>query len=132
MKYPRLSDKQDLRRKLMDEDIASLKVSYAKDHPFKGTSYRQWAMGKASELGVSDGTIFYHTNDSYNAKMKAKNAKAHSKVADPKDYARHRAQESKRRVERWDRNSDLREWHYRVSAKNEKRVQRKTVLGKPL
>ena len=77
MKYPRLSDRQDLRRKLMDKDIASLKVAHAKDYPFKGISYRKWTMAKASELGVSPATICYHTNPNYQAKMKAKNSKAH-------------------------------------------------------
>ena len=132
MKYPKLSDKQDLRRKLMDKDISSLKVSYAKDYPFKGMSYRKWAIGKASELGVSSATIYYHTDVSYQAKMKAKNAKAHSKANDLKDYEAHRTAEIKHRKDRWDRNPKLREWNYQISAKNEKRSNRKTVLGKPL
>jgi len=132
MKYPKLSDKQDLRRKLMDKDITFLKVSHAKDYPFKGTSYRQWAMGKASVLGVSPATIYYHTDASYQSKMKAKNAKAHSKEKDLEDYEHNRAKEIQLRMNRWARNPALREWHYIVSAKNEKRSQRKTVLGKTL
>ena len=132
MKYPKLSDKQDLRRKLMDEDIASLKVSYANDYPFHGTSYRQWAIAMAAEFGVSPATIYYHTDASYQAKMKAKNAKVHSKAADPADYALHRAAEIRHRMNRWHRNPALREWHYQVSAKNDKRTKRKTVLGQPL
>jgi len=131
MKYPKLSDKQDLRRKLMDEDIASLKIAHAKDYPFHGTSYYQWKVAKALEFGVSSFTIYYHTDPNFQAKIKAKNAKAHSK-ANMDDYENHRATESKRRVERWSRNPDLREWHYQVSAKNEKRTKRKTVLGQPL
>ena len=132
MKYPKLSDKQDLRRKLMDKDIESLKVSHAKDYPFTGISYHKWSMAKASEYGVSSATIQYHTDASYRAKMKAKNAKAHSKANDLKDYEAHRAAEIKQRLNRWNRNPDLRAWHYKVSAKNEKRAKRKTVLGEPL
>jgi|6_EtaG_2_1085325.scaffolds.fasta_scaffold01456_1 hypothetical protein len=132
MKYPKLSDKQDLRRKLMDKDIASLKVAHAKDYPFKGMSYRKWAIAKASELGVSPATIYYHTDASYQAKMRVKNAKAHSKAHNPEDYQAHRSNEIKSRMSRWHRNPALREWHYNVSAKNEKRSQRKTVMGKPL
>jgi len=132
MKYPKLVDKNDLRRKLLDSDIASLKVTYVKAYPFKGTSYRQWAIAQASALGVSPSTIYYHTDASYQAKMKAKNAKAHSKTRDIEDYEAHRAAEIQQRMNRWGRNPDLREWHYQVSAKNEKRSQRKTVLGKAL
>ena len=132
MKYPKLADKNDLRRKLMDEDIACLKTSYTKDYPFKGSSYRQWAMAQASELRVSEATIYYHTNPDYQAKMKTKNARAHSKAHDLEDYEAHRAAEIQLRMRRWDRNPDLREWHYNVSAKNEKRAKRKTVMGKPL
>ena len=131
MKYPRLADKQDLRRKLMDEDIVDLKAEYAGTYPFRGSSYRRWAIAKGSKLGVSLTTIYYHTNPSYQAKMKAKNAKAHSKV-NMSDYEAHRASETKRIVERWDRNPALREWHYMQSAKHEKRTKRKTVMGKPI
>jgi|TARA_R110000824_G_scaffold92059_2_gene223579 hypothetical protein len=130
MKYPRLSDKQDLRRKLMDADIASLKVAYAV-RPTE-ISERQWRIKMALSLGVSPSTIAYHTNPDYRAKMLVKNRKAHSKAVDPEDYARHRAEEIKHRQNRLERNPDLREWHYQVSAKNEKRTQRTTVLGKPL
>ena len=131
MKYPRLSDQQDLRRKLMDEDIEALKISYASDYPFHGTSYHQWKVAKAAEYGVSPSTIYYHTDASNQAKVKRKNANAHSK-ANMDDYENHRASESKRRVERWSRNPDLREWHYQVSAKNDKLRKRKTVFVKPL
>lgn len=131
MKYPKLSDKNDLRKKLMDADVSDLKASYAKAYPFVGTSYRQWRLGKASEYGVSPSTIQYHTDDKYQLMMKAKNAKAHSKD-DIADYRRHRAMESSRRVERWSRNPKLREWHYVTSARNDKRANRKSVLGKPL
>mgnify|MGYP004452378005 CR=1 FL=1 len=130
MKYPKLADKNDLRRKLMDKDIASLKVAYTQ-RP-KAISERQWRIKMAKALGVSPATVQYHTDLEYQGKMKAKNAKAHSKTNDPEDYARHREQEIKRRVERWSRNPALREWHYRTSAKNEKRTNRKTVLGKEL
>jgi hypothetical protein len=129
MRYPRLADKQDMRRKLMESDIEYLKLAYAQRPP--SISNRQWYMAMASEYGVSPSTIQYHTDMSYQANMKAKNAKAHSKI-DMADYERHRANESKRRVERWSRNSQLREWHYVTSARNEKRVVRKTVLGKLL
>ncbi|PHQ84127.1 MAG: hypothetical protein COB65_06305 [Thalassobium sp.] len=129
MKYPKLVDKNDLRRKLMDKDIASLQIAHAKK-PI-AVSARQWRIKMAKTLGVSPATVQYHTDPDYQAKMKAKNAKAHSKD-NPEDYANHRAQESKRRVERWDRSPDLREWHYVISAKNEKRTVRKTVLGKEL
>lgn len=131
MKYPRISDSQDLRRKLLDKDIVALKAAYTLDYPFQGSSYRKWVIAKASELGVSPSTVYYHTDASYQAKMKAKNAKAHSK-ADMADYVAHRAAEIKRRVGRWDRNPALREWHYQVSAKAQKRGKRKTVMGKPI
>ena len=71
----------------------------------------------------------YHTDENYQALMKAKNAKAHSKD-NMEDYERHRSQEIKRRVERWGRNPKLRAWHYEVSARNEKRTPRKTSLGR--
>jgi|TARA_R110000824_G_scaffold92463_3_gene224328 hypothetical protein len=131
MKYPQLTDRQDLRRKLLDADIANLKTSYAMDYPFAGSSYRQWYIARASEYGVSAGTIQYHTNMAYQAQMKAKNAKAHSK-ANMADYEAHRATEMVNRMERWGRNPKLREWHYNLSAKNEKRAVRKTVMGKPI
>lgn len=131
MKYPKLLDKNDLRKKLMDSDVTNLKVSYANAYPFIGTSYRQWRLGKAGEYNVSPATIQYHTDEKYQALMKAKNAKAHSKD-DMADYEQHRQMESNRRVERWSRNPKLREWHYIISANNEKRTPRKSVLGKPL
>ena len=106
MRYPRLADKQDMRRKLMESDIEYLKLAYAQRPP--SISNRQWYMAMASEYGVSPSTIQYHTDMSYQANMKAKNAKAHSKI-DMADYERHRANESKRRVERWSRNSQLRD-----------------------
>jgi hypothetical protein len=132
MKYPPLPDKDDLRKKLMDSDIASLKAGYAQAFPFSGSSYRQWMLAKAEEYGVSHSTIQYHTNDSYRAKMKAKNASAHSKAHDLQDYEAHRAGEMNLRMLRWERNPLLREWHYEVSARNEKRSKRKTSLGRPL
>jgi len=132
MKYPRLADRQDLRRKLMDTDIASLKTDYARDYPFRGTSARQWYIARASEYGVSPSTIQYHTDMDYQAQMKAKNAKSHSKANDLAGYEAHRAAEMVNRIDRWARNPKLREWHYNVSAKNEKRVVRKLVMGKPI
>lgn len=131
MKYPKLVDKDDLRRKLMDKDVVALKVSYAKASPFVGSNYNQWRLVKAHEYGVSPATIQYHTDDNYQARQKAKNANAHSKD-NVEDYENHRAKESRRRVERWGRNPKLRQWHYEVSARNEKRAKRKSVLGEPL
>ena len=113
----------------MDQDIVDLKAEYTEAYPFRGTSYRQWAIAKGSKLGVSLTTIYYHTNPSYQAKMKANNAKAHSK-ADMEDYVAHRAYEARLRVERLDRNPALREWTYRLAAKY--RLNRKTCLGKPI
>ena len=129
MKYPRLEDKDDLRKKLMDHDVEELKIGYANAYPFEGSSYRKWRLVKAHEYGVSPSTIQYHTDDDYQAKQRAKTAKAHSKD-NMEDYERHRSQEIKRRVERWGRNPKLRAWHYEVSARNEKRTPRKTSLGR--
>ena len=145
MKYPKLTPDQDLRRKLMDEDIADIRQAYEDALPFPsksevlralGTGHameseHRWMRDVAEMYGVSYSTISYYVNDEYHAKMLTKNAKAHNK-ANMDDYEAHRAAEVKRRVERWDRNDDLREWHYRVSAKHEKRAKRITVLGKPL
>ena len=101
----------------MDQDIVDLKAEYTAAYPFRGSSYRRWAIAKASELGVSPTTIYYHTNASYQAKMKAKNAKNHSK-ADMADYEAHRAAEMKRRVERWNRNPALRTYNKSLVAKH--------------
>ena len=145
MKYPRLSDKQDLRRKLLYADIADIRKAYDDACPFptkselmrrrhrgeEVESLRQWLTEIAEIYAVSVSTIKYYTDDQYNEQMKAKNAKAHSKV-DLADYEAHKAAEIKNRMNRWQRNAALREWHYRISAKNEKRRPRYTVMGKPL
>ena len=146
MKYPKLPPEQDLRRKLMDDEIEQIRQAYRDALPFPDKSEAarsrnlgyplqtrtSWLQMMADMWDVSWGTIYYYVDDEYRAKMKAKNAKAHSKAKDLKDYEAHRAAEIKHRVERWKRNDDLREWHYRVSAKNEKRRPRYTVRGKPL
>lgn len=109
MDYPKLTDKQDLRRKLMDTDIAALQAAYTRDYPFE-VSYRQWAIGQARSLDIHFATVYYYTNDSYRAKMMAKNVKAHSKANDPVDYAKHRATEIRSRAARRKRNPALVAW----------------------
>ena len=106
MKYPRLKDTQDLRRKLMDTDIADIQTAY-RIRP-DGISDHGWYGQMASIYGVDRNTIKYYCDMDYQAKMKAKNANAHSK-ADMDDYIAHRDAEVKRRVGRWNRNPSLRQ-----------------------
>ena len=89
-------------------------------------------MRLAEKYGVHFSTIRYYTNKNYQLKMKIKNAKNHTKQKNIQDYINHRKKESKLRVERWKRNPALREWHYIMSAKNEKRSKRITSLGKKI
>ena len=145
MKYPRLPENVDLRKKLMASDIADIQKAYEDALPFptqsevmkkrkmgiEVQSKTQWINEIMELYGVSYHTVYYWTNTEYREYKMEQNAKAHSK-ADLEDYEKHRAIEIKRRVERWSRNSELREWHYQTSARNEKRAVRHTVMGKPL
>jgi len=146
MKYPKLHETSDLRKKLMAQDIADIRRAYEQALPFHTKSEimkrrqsglevhskAQWISQIMEMYQVSYHTIYYWTHDDYRAEKMIKNAKAHSKENGIEDYERHRAKESKRRVERWARNASLREWHYVTSARNEKRSNRKTVSGKPI
>ena len=145
MKYPRLPDALDRRRKLMDTDIADIRLAYAEASPFpskrelmmrrltgeKVQSESQWIAEVMEMYLVSYATVYYWTHDESRTAQRLKNAKVHSKV-DMVDYAKHRALEMKARVARWKRYDPLKEWQYTTSARNEKRASRKTVMGKPI
>ena len=146
VKYPTLPEEKDLRRKLMQKDIKEIQGDYKKYSPFPSKSEvmkrrsngeevmseSQWISGMSDTYGVSNHTIYYYIHDDYRKYKKLVNAQAHSKSKDLEDYEKHRNKENNRRVDRWNRHPKLREWHYIISAKNEKRGKRKTVLGKPI
>jgi len=85
----------------------------------------------AQAYSVSCHTIYYWIKDTYREHKREQNAAAHSKE-NMDDYKKHKADELRRRAERWKRYDPQRVWHARTSARNEKRAKRRTVLGEPL
>ena len=145
MKYPKLPEELDLRKKLLSQDIKDIQQAYMSALPFPPQgelararredpsvqSKRQWILDIAQMYGVSAHTIYYWTHDDYRAMKMLKNAKAHSK-ANLEDYEAHRAAEIKGRARRMKTNPKLADYHAVQSAKNERRSNRQTVKGTPL
>ena len=143
--YPRLPEELDLRKKLLAADIEVIRREFHERGPYhirseitrrvrKGlpwNSETQVMLDLAQRYGVSYHTIYYWVKDEYREYKRGQNTKVHSKE-DRDDYVKHRALESKKRVERWKRYSPQWRWHARVSARSETRCKRRTVLGEPL
>ena len=132
MKYPRLKDKDNLSRKLTDEDIKHIQEDFQQNFgKYSPTSIRNKL---AQQYHVSYATIYYWTNDKFREEKRKKDNPYWSQLKD-KDYQKwhdHKVQEINRRRNRMLRNPDLKLWNEVISAKNEKRVKRKTVRKKPL
>ena len=107
---------RDRRYKVTPEIISSMKEMRA-----SGYSYR--IIGEFH--GVSGATALYWIDDSQRAKQRAKNAKR--KYA-PGDRQRIGRDMEKRRIN-WKKDPDMRLRHTIQSAKDEKRIKRKTVKG---
>jgi len=146
MKYPRLPEKLDLRKKLMAQDIADIQQAYAEAMPFptksevmkrrhaglETLSESQWIAEIMEMYQVSYHTVYYWTHDEYRDEKMLKNAKAHGKTKDLEDYEAHRANEIRARARRMKLHPDLGDYHAVQSATNEKRSQRHTCKGRPL
>jgi hypothetical protein len=145
MKYPKLPESLDLRKKLMAQDIADIQRAYKEASPFPSQSEcakrrrlglavqseSQWITKMMEVYQVSYHTIYYWVRDDYREYKRGKNAKAHSK-ADLKDYRKHVANELEYRRARWNRFPAQWDYHTVQSAKNEKRTNRYTVHGQTL
>ena len=133
MKYPKLKDKDNLSRKLTDEDIKNIRKFFEREikRGYVATSIRNRL---AQEYKVSYATIFYWTNDKHREQKREKDNKYWGKMKEvnPEKWYLHKKQEIARRRNRMIRNPELKLWNEVVSAKNDKRINRKTVKGKPL
>lgn len=140
MKYPRLPENLDLRKKLLAKDIEEMQAEWPSLVSEKGHSKRSASIFLAGRYGVSPSTILYHCDEVYRVQMMAKNAKAHAKSIGLADYEAHRTKEVENRQRRIKRNPSLRLYHDVQSAKNEHRLRkdgvtplkRHTVKGIPL
>lgn len=134
MKYPRLKDEDNLAKKLTTEDVTQIQEQYnmlIQTSKLSKTNIRNML---AQQYKVSYATIYYWTNDSYRTE-KRKHDNTYWTEMKNKDYDKwhqHKVREIQLRKERMKRNPDLKLWHEVTSAKNEKRVKRKTVKGKTL
>lgn len=107
---------RDRRYKVDDEMIRSMRIMRA-----TGASYR--AIGEAH--GVSGATALYWIDDAQRAKQRTKNAK---RRYSPSDTQRIQRDQNKRK-ENWKADPEMRLRHTIQSAKDEKRVKRKSVKG---
>lgn len=145
MNYPRLPENLDLRRKLLQSDIFSIREQFEARRPYHTkaeisrrrslglpwNSERQALLDLAGKYCVSYHSIYYWVKDGYRDRKRAYNAESHSKANLP-DYEAHRAKEIRNRAARFRRYKPQGEWHAVVSALNEKRHTRHTVRGKAL
>ena len=133
MKYPRLPDADNLSRKLSQQHVDEIQQTYQQQlsQGYTPTSIRNRL---AQHYNVSYATIYYWTSDKYRQEKRSKNNAYWSeiKTRDHQKWLQHKTQEIQRRKKRMERNPQLKLWHEVVGAHNEKRVQRKTVKGKPL
>lgn len=147
MKYPKLPEELDLRKKLLAQDILDIRIAYEKAEPsfpkslselmkrrrLEGLgvqSETQWINEIAEMYEVSYATVYYWIKDDSRAKQRLKNAQNHKR--DSFDYERHVAREIVNRKKRWQRYSPLWDYHALQAAKNEKRSKRLTYKGKAL
>lgn len=145
MRYPRLPEELDLRKKLTAEDIVDIQQAYEDAAPFPSRSEvmkrrhlgldtqseSQWIKEIMEMYDISYHTVYYWTHDEYRAAKMLKNAKAHSK-ADMKDYEDHRAKEIIGRAKRRKINSALVDYMAVQAAMHEKRSKRHSYKGIPL
>lgn len=133
MKYPRLKDKDNLSRKLLDKDIQNIREFFNQQlkEGHTATSIRNLL---ARKYKVSYTTIFYWSNDKHRQEKRKKDNVywGNMEKVDPEKWYLHKKQEIARRRNRMVRNPELKTWNEVVSAKNEKRYKRKTVKGKAL
>jgi len=132
MKYPRLPEKLDLRKKLMAQDIADIQQAYAEALPFPTRSEilrrrnlklgsvqskTQWIHEIMEIYDVSFHTVYYWTHDEYRAEKMLINAKR-----------KHEYEESRKRqrIEAFKRFPLQYEFNKVLSAKWEKRTRRHT------
>lgn len=147
MKYPRLPEGLDLRKKLMAQDIAAIQQAYAEASPFptkselmkrrlagiETQSKTQWIREMMEMYQVSFHTVYYWTHDEYRASKMLKNAKAHNKAdISPEDYKAHGEHRKKSRLLAFQRFPLQKDFHALTSAKSEKRSKRYTYKGKPI
>ena len=133
MKYPRLKDKDNLAKKLSEKHIEELQETYQSEIQ-KGYSPTSIRNKLAQHYNVSYSTIYYWTSDNYRKEKRIKNSQywTNMKSIDYDKWLEHKTKEIDRRRKRMKRNPELKLWHEVISAKNEKRVKRKTVKGKDL
>jgi hypothetical protein len=132
MKYPRLEDKDNLSKKLTDKQIEEIQIEF-KNSTGHGspTSIRNRL---AMKYKVSYATIYYWTNSNYRTQKRKENIEYWNMVkkTDYERWYKHKKDELIRRKNRMERNPKLKLWHEVISAKNEKRVKRKTVKGRKI
>lgn len=83
----------------------------------------------AKKYNISYHTVYYWLNDNYRKKKREKNAKIRKNLAQYEKYIKYSI---KRRKELWNQVPYTYIEHLLISAKNEKRANRKTIYGKSI
>jgi len=134
MKYPKLPDELNLSKKLTSEDIVEIREKYFQYIQNPRLTQTFIINNLAKEYKVSYSTIYYWVKDKYRKEKREKDNKYWNnikKINYEKWYS-HKKDELIRRRNRMNRNPELKLWHEVTSAKNEKRIKRKTVHKKKL
>ena len=149
MKYPRLPEELDLRRKLLSKQIEEIreryeevKSSFARSAEVSRAlklglplpmSRTRWLIVIAGEYGVSRFQIWYWVNEEYRSKKRdqSKHSGDKEKIGEVR-YKLRMKRETTRKRARIHRYAPLVLWEGFQSAKHEKRHRRISVKGIPL
>ena len=120
MKYPRLKPELDDRKKLMPNDILEIKRLRK-----KGIGLQKIA----DIFGVSNSTIFYHTNRNYNEMIK-REATETSKIFyhNNKEYCRRCGKELARKLRK--KHKEWRGWHIQLLRENRRKKKLEKLKGR--
>ncbi len=131
MKYPRLPESQDLRKKIFKSDEKVIRKLVRLKMMREDISFYGACASVAKLFNVTSFTIRYHISSDYRKQINEKNNK-YDRDRRRVNYREHKKREILLRANRMKRNKKLVLWNQVVTANNEKRCRRKTVLGQSL